>query len=407
MIVKYRLVKLFWSFLLLLSVFALCLHVLFTARPGYGNNANSDLYFKAPPLEMQNAAIEVEKYNEHVIRTRIMQEKINHIRQLNTKAYATKVYETDPYIETFHSNFTNVQIIYHAPVKWYRNEHEQHLSSFNRIYNYTFVLYKDQQEFINVAFFPKRGFYNVSRDILTQHFQEIQNLGVNVIVWDWKPEVTHELATTIFQILSDMKMECIIQIDNYHGRNAQSIRDNIVYFTNNFENYPSWNKYYVVSKKKSFAIFYIKQAYELHLTELKELFAHNNKNSIRGTKHDAIIIGHFLLDLPEDKTFIRRSGVDGFYSQSAVNGAHFSSTWKNWNACYQFAKRYDLIFVPTVGPGYQDKIKERSNKIKSLRHRSNGEYYGVAWRSAKKTNTQFVLLNSYNDFVHGEYGIDF
>uniref|UniRef100_A0A336M8J0 CSON013532 protein n=1 Tax=Culicoides sonorensis TaxID=179676 RepID=A0A336M8J0_CULSO len=382
MIVKYRLVKLFWSFLLFLTIFALCLHVLFTKNQYSTSNANSDLYFKAPPLETKNVGIEVEKYNEHLIRTRIMQEKINHIRQLNTKAYATK-------------------IIYHAPVKWFRKEHDQHLSNFNRIYNYTFVLYKDQQEYINVAYFPKRGFYNMSREILTQHYQEISNLGVNVIVWNWFPSISHELAITIFQILSDMKMKCIIQIDSYRGRSAQTIRDNIVYFTNNFENYQSWNKYYVISKKKSLPMFYIKDAYELHLTELKELFAHNNKNSIRGTKHDAIIIGHFLLDAPEDKTIIRRSGVDGFYSHSAINGAHYVSTWKNWQACFQFAKKYNLIFISTIGPGYQDKIKERSNKIKNMRFRSNGEYYGVGWRSAKKIDAQFVLLNSYNDFVHG------
>lgn len=399
MIIKYRLAKLFWAFLLMLSVFALALHVFFTTNRNSPGSA--EFYFKAPPLDRANAkTIQVEKYNEHLVRTRLIQDKVNFIRQYNTRTFATNIYEADPYIEAFHSNFTNIQILYHAPVKWFRNDHEQHISNFNRVYNNTYVLYKDQQEYVNVAFNPKRGYYNLSTNILNQHFREINNLGINVIVWNWQPSMTHETATTIFQLLSDLKMKCTIQIDNYEHRSSKSIQDNIIYFINNFEKYSSWNKYFVISKRKYLALFYIKDAHEIELSDLKETFAY--RNSIRGTKHDAIIFGHFSLDAPEQKSILRRSGLDGFYTYSAINGAHFSSTWKNWATCKNFAKAYNLAFVPTVAPGYQDKLKERSGKVKSLRHRSNGEYYGVAFRSAKATNAQFVLINSYNNFVHGK-----
>lgn len=152
----------------------------------------------------------------------------------------------------------------------------------------------------------------------------------------------------------------------------------------------------------------IKEAYLLPMKDLKDLLATQGgiatgQKTIRGTPHDAVIIGHFTLDSKQDKSNIKNSGLDGFYSYSAVNGAHFASTWKNWAACKLFARNYDLLFVPTVSPGYQDKSKERNIKYNSsLRHRSNGEYFGVGWRTAQGMNAQFIMINSYNNFVEGK-----
>lgn len=392
--VKYKLVKVFWSFLLCLAVFGLGLHILFATN---GTNNASDLYFKAPPVENHRKPIVVETYNEHVVRTRLIQEKVNLIKHISSRNLADKLYDSEVLGETFFSNFTNVQILYHAPVKWHRVD--KHVSNFNRIFNNTFVLYKDEKEYVNVAFYPRRGFYiNITSELLRSHFLEIQNLGINAIVWNWEPTISHELAAMIFQTLSDLKMKCSIQIDAYEQRTVKTLRENLAYFLNNFQNYPSWNRYYVIKRKKHLPLFYIKEAYKL--TDLKHILV--GKDSIRNTPMDAIIIGHYLLDDAQDKFIIRRTGIDGFYSYSAVNGGHFSATWKNWAACRTFAKQYGLIFVPTIAPGYQDKIKAKNGKLAKLRHRSNGEYYGVGWRTTRTIGSEFVLVNSYNNFIEGK-----
>lgn len=53
-----------------------------------------------------------------------------------------------------------------------------------------------------------------------------------------------------------------------------------------------------------------------------------------------------------------------------------------------------------MGPGYNENKKQP--KTGSTRHhRTNGHYYGVAWRSAMTIQAQFVTIASYNDWPSG------
>lgn len=64
------------------------------------------------------------------------------------------------------------------------------------------------------------------------------------------------------------------------------------------------------------------------------------------------------------------------------------------------ADKYRLIFIPTVGPGYNENKKQP--KTGGLRrHRTNGQYYGVAWRSALSVSAQFISIASFNDWLAG------
>lgn len=99
-------------------------------------------------------------------------------------------------------------------------------------------------------------------------------------------------------------------------------------------------------------------------------------------------------------SLIRRGLFDGFYTRLASNGATFTSTWKNWDQLKKTADKYKLLFIPTVGPGYNEKMKEP--KFGGMRrHRSNGQYYGVAWRTAFAIGSQFISISSYNDWSSG------
>jgi glycoprotein endo-alpha-1,2-mannosidase len=74
----------------------------------------------------------------------------------------------------------------------------------------------------------------------------------------------------------------------------------------------------------------------------------------------------------ESKQIVRKSNFDGFYTFNASNGASFFSTFKNWEKLKKFADMYNLIFVPTVAPGYHDS-KAKFNPMR--RFRSNGMYF--------------------------------
>lgn len=118
----------------------------------------------------------------------------------------------------------------------------------------------------------------------------------------------------------------------------------------------------------------------------------------------------------ESKAIIRKSCFDGFYTGNASNGANFFSTFKNWEKLKKFAEMYNLIFVPTVSPGFHD-AKEKYNPHR--RFRVKGQYFEgmrhflwhgifnyflillVGFKTALKQNTEFISIESYNNFVHG------
>lgn len=126
----------------------------------------------------------------------------------------------------------------------------------------------------------------------------------------------------------------------------------------------------------------------------------------------------------KDTSTIRRGHLDGFYTRVASNGANYASTWKNWDLLKATADRYRLLFIPTVAPGFnerqhhhhhQDGAAAPKPKIGGApnsgsgrpadpplrRHRSNGQYYGVAWRTATAVGARFVSVASYNDWPAG------
>lgn len=97
---------------------------------------------------------------------------------------------------------------------------------------------------------------------------------------------------------------------------------------------------------------------------------------------------------------IKSANFNGFYSRMVSNGATYGGTWKYWSELKKSANKLKLVFIPTVGPGYDENSKQP--KIASTRrHRTNGQYYGVAWRTAMAIGAEFISIASYNDWLAG------
>lgn len=97
---------------------------------------------------------------------------------------------------------------------------------------------------------------------------------------------------------------------------------------------------------------------------------------------------------------MRRANFNGIYNRISSNGANYISTWKNWAAIKKSTDKLHLLFIPTVAPGYNED-KKQPKVVGRRRHRTNGQYYGVAWRTAISISAQFVSIASYNDWLSG------
>lgn len=67
----------------------------------------------------------------------------------------------------------------------------------------------------------------------------------------------------------------------------------------------------------------------------------------------------------------------------------------------RIADESNLLFIPTVGPGYDERKKSKKIHSNRNRSRSNGKYFSVAWRSAISIKPKFIAIASYNDWMMG------
>ncbi|XP_062559118.1 glycoprotein endo-alpha-1,2-mannosidase [Armigeres subalbatus] len=357
-------------------------------------------------LRSQNAALVPEKYNEHEVKSRIIRDKIKRLAGGRNTDLSSPVRRN----RTIALN-QNIQIFYYAPVAWYRSHptvpSDRVVSRITE--NGSAVSFRpNDDQIINVAFYPKRKLYNTTETIIREHFNDIQNCGIGVVVLVWYPSFHEGLLRAIFKTAAIYNLKIAIEFREYPERTIESIRNNIKYFIDLFgkdEDGSTLSYFKVMSKQRDLPIFYIRKAYQISDAEWMRLLLRNGILTIRGTMYDAIVLAH--ISTKEHKSIVRRGGFDGFYTYLPSNGANYVSTWKNWSQLKKFADTYHLMFVPTIGPGYYDRKKysRNANQIHGIpnikRYRSNGQYFDVAWRTALKNNAQIITINSYNNWVDG------
>lgn len=120
-----------------------------------------------------NSPIIPEKYDEKVVKNRIMYEKVKQLSTNNDQVPVLKKKENDFFtmdrdLLIHNKTVDNVQIFYYMPVKWYKDN----LSSV-----------------VNTAFFPKKFFYNFTNNIFKKHLEDIHSCGIGVIVLNFRPDL--------------------------------------------------------------------------------------------------------------------------------------------------------------------------------------------------------------------------
>lgn len=241
-------------------------------------------------INQMNGPINVEKYDERVVKNRVIREKVkfmsesmdhNHKSDLNSE-----IFSMDKDLLIYNKTLSHMHIFYYLPVKWYTPENQS-------IYQ------------LNTVFYPKRGLYNYSmiesaRKILKVHFEEIRMCGIGVIVVNWVPNnrELNDLLPLLFNIAGeinehyqDSQVKIAIQIGNYQDRTIESIRNDIKFFVDNFTTNPNFFK--VQSLKRSgrpLPLFYIKNA-EL-IKDWSKLLTKNGILTIRDTNYNSFIIAH-------------------------------------------------------------------------------------------------------------------
>lgn len=238
--------------------------------------------------QMNQGEIIPEKYDEKVVKNRIIREKVKLMTEtldLHKIDVNREVFSMDEELLIFNKTISNVQIFYYLPVKWYKAENQS-------VYQ------------LNTVFFPKRGLYNYStiesaRKILKAHLEEIRMCGIGVVILHWEPNNSelNDLLPSVFHLTADMNsksslnpVKIAIQIGDYRDRTIESIRNNIKFFMDNFTANPSFFKVHSARRQKTLPMFYMKNAEKIK--DWGKLLGKNGLLTIRDTNYDSLILAH-------------------------------------------------------------------------------------------------------------------
>lgn len=258
-----------------------------------GNGRNPQMKQKQKEIlsainQMAQGEIVAEKYDEKVVKNRIIREKV---KLMSESLDLHKIdIQRDNFVMSedlliYNKTISNVQIFYYLPVKWYKAENQS-------VYQ------------LNTVFYPKRGLYNYStvehaRKILKAHFNEIRLCGIGVIILHWDPQnsLLSDLLHLVFHTANELNarnqensLKIAIQIGDYQDRTVESIRNNIKFFVDNFTGNPSFFKVYSARRQKSMPMFYLKNAERIK--DWGKLLSKNGIITIRDTNYDSLILAH-------------------------------------------------------------------------------------------------------------------
>ncbi|KAH8411969.1 hypothetical protein KR222_004320 [Zaprionus bogoriensis] len=350
------------------------------------------------PAQRERGVIVPEKYDEQKIKARIMQSRLQQLKQQQQRDHEAEQART-----TLDTVATAVHIFYTAPVPWYKSkkpalpppEHPNDVASLP-------LTTPRPVKILNTAFYPALGLYKPSAKLLGQHFENIRSCGIGVLILSFSKPTDPALLSQIIELAPQHNLSVTFELSVGGNRTVEYLRQQLQEIAA-YAELPGFYRVWSQSRAALLPVLYVSNAYKLSESLGRLLCrptAGEASGEIGGLRRvlDALFIGHIRLKSHAD--VVRRLCFDGFYSKLPSNGAVFASTWKNWSYLKSFALSYKMLFVPTVGPGFAERNKfPRHGDIQ--RHRSNGRYYGVAWRTAILNHVGFISIASYNNWPDG------
>ncbi|KAM9034141.1 glycoprotein endo-alpha-1,2-mannosidase-like protein isoform 1-T1 [Sarcophilus harrisii] len=256
------------------------------------------------------------------------------------------------------------------------------------------------------SFYPELGPYS-SRDpeVLREHMNQLKAAAIGVLVLSWYPpgmaddngEPSDDLVPAILDTAHQYSIKVAFHIQPYKGRDDRTLHDNVKYIIDTYGSHGAFYRY-KNSMGRSLPLFYIYDSYLTPPEAWAHLLTPSGSHSIRNTPYDGVFIA--LLVEEAHKRDILSAGFDGMYTYFASNGFSFGSSHQNWKAVKTFCDANNLMFIPSVGPGYIDtSIRPWNNH--NTRNRVNGKYYETALQAALTVRPEIVSITSFNEWHEG------
>lgn len=248
------------------------------------------------------------------------------------------------------------------------------------------------------SFYPAGGCYSSNDiEVLKRHMGEVAaaQIGVICVSWEGKDSFSDRAVMKILDTADLIGIKVNFHIEPFEGRDAEAVRESITYI---IDRYGSHGAFYRTDRFRVRPMFYIHESGLIDPGDWAGILSPGGSSTIRGTTHDAIVIGQWTDE--NDGELLLAGGFDGYYTYLGSEGHTYGSTVENWSALDVWAWENDMIFIPTIAPGYDDS-RVRPWNAEAIRLRDHGGYYQMMTRAAIQTDPAFITISSFNHWQEG------
>lgn len=268
---------------------------------------------------------------------------------------------------------------------------------------------------IGADFFPEAGLYS-SNDPATvdRQMSEIAGAGIDVVVVSWWGPGSFEDRTVplILDAAAEHDLRVTFLIEPSF-KDVSQVRSWIVYL---IDTYGEHRSFYRSADQGGRPLFYTfnpfkwspaTNAIALSPLEWTKLLTPGGSATIRGTAHDAALVGHVSQSiLTHVAALAGFDAVNNYFvsSSSTIEGTTLgfpvSGDTSTWLDMVTRARSHGIDFYPSVGPGYKD-LRIRPWNVATTRDRRNGAYYAGMVNAACRTKPDIISITSYNEWHEG------
>ncbi|GFR40729.1 hypothetical protein Agub_g1338 [Astrephomene gubernaculifera] len=262
---------------------------------------------------------------------------------------------------------------------------------------------------LHSPFYPLRGPYSsASTDLIRQHLREMEAYGIGVLVASWwgpswrqgshdtqRINTDDRIAKVIREIeVTGSPVRVAFHLEPYEGRTKETVHADLSYLSSRY------GQSSAVLRINGRPAYYVYDSYRLPASDWAQLLLPGaGPLSVRGTPADGFFLGLWLNKNDGDDNILP-GGFEGFYTYFSSEQVSYGSNPQHWPAMQMWATRHGRIFVPSIGPGYNDG-KIRPWNLQATRTRDDGDRYRRLWDIAIALGVPFVSITSYNEWGEG------
>jgi glycoprotein endo-alpha-1,2-mannosidase len=251
---------------------------------------------------------------------------------------------------------------------------------------------------IGSSFWPLLGLYSSNdQAVVARQCDLMKGAGIDTLIVSWYPEGTADQGTEVFHSFQNRNIPLILDtaaakgltvafhIEPYKGRTPRRVVSDMQYLGEKYGSHPA-TLWWSGNRGRRMLVF----VYDSYLSPVGEW-----SQALPGPAYAIGLVvesGH-----PDD---LKRGNFDGAYTYFASNGFVWGSSTSNWQQISSSFSNH--IFIPCVGPGYNDERIRPWNK-RNTKSRNGGKYYEQMWSSALelKKSPDAVGITSWNEYHEG------